>query len=251
MRTFTRYTLDEYVTKVLAPVKAVVTFTEVHVHATWKPTIQQFRKDGGLALMQSMWRFHTGTQGWSDIGQHATIDPDGYVWDGRSLRTPPASSTNHNDSSPDNRHPFMFEMIGNFDVGQEVLQGVQLATSVGLTKAVMAQSKRGSDMVHFHREYDTQGKTCPGSGIDKSWFIGLIDRKEDGQPMTSEERILFDSLAEQVAALNKKASMPIPSWAKDAVKAAVKAKLIDTPDGRSQDFYSLVAILYRKGIIPK
>ncbi|MCD9024300.1 peptidoglycan recognition protein family protein [Cohnella silvisoli] len=172
-RTFKRYTLEEYITQALAPAAARVRFSEVHVHGTWKPTIAQFRKDGGLKIVQAMWRFHTGTRGWSDIGQHATVDPDGYVWEGRSLLVPPASAEDYNDSDNDGVHPFMFEMVGNFDRGCERLEGAQLRTALGLCRAVMTLMGRGTEIVHFHRDY-TSAKTCPGSGVDRAQFIAGV-----------------------------------------------------------------------------
>jgi hypothetical protein len=41
----------------------------------------------------------------------------------------------------------------------------------------------------------------------------------------------------------------VPQWAKAAVDAAVKASLIDTPEKGSYDFYRLLTVLHRKGII--
>ncbi|WP_052476152.1 hypothetical protein [Cohnella kolymensis] len=115
------------------------------------------------------------SQGWSDIAQHATIDPDGYIWSGRDLLTPPASATGFNDPDSDGVHPFMFEMIGNFDAGKEKLEGAQLATATGLCFAIMQLWRRGSDMVKFHREFTTL-KTCPGSGIDKNEFVAEVEK---------------------------------------------------------------------------
>ncbi|GEM_PF-6927029 len=54
-KTFRRFTLNEYIEQMLRPVVGKVRFSEIHVHGTWKPTIAQFRKDGGLKLVQSMW----------------------------------------------------------------------------------------------------------------------------------------------------------------------------------------------------
>lgn len=71
--------------------------------------------------------------------------------------------------------------------------------------------------------------------------------KYDKEVSNMQEQI--DVLKAQVDALQKLASMPIPAWAKDAVDAAVKAKLIDTPNGGSQDFYRIIAVLHRKGVI--
>jgi len=60
----------------------------------------------------------------------------------------------------------MFEMIGNFDKGEEKLEGAQLQTALGLTHALVTLF--GSRIV-FHREM-TNAKTCPGTGIDKAAF---------------------------------------------------------------------------------
>lgn len=169
-KTFRRFSLSEYI-DFLRPFVHQVTFSQIHVHGTWKPTIADFRKDGGQKLVESMWRFHTMVEKWSDIGQHATIDPDGYIWEGRSLLLMPASATGYNGQNL--VHPFMFEMIGNFDKGCEVLAGPQLATAAGLCREVMQLWNRGPDMIHFHREF-TNAKTCPGSGLDKGWFLEQV-----------------------------------------------------------------------------
>mgnify|MGYP001185093879 CR=1 FL=1 len=66
-------------------------------------------------------------------------------------------------------------------------------------------------------------------------------------------------LQQKVAALqrevetlrNRDRMESVPSWAKAAVEAANRAKLIDSPDGGSYDFYRIVTILYRAGLIPK
>ena len=48
--------------------------------------------------------------------------------------------------------------------------------------------------------------------------------------------------------------MDIPSYAKDAVDALTQLKdpngnlVVNTPEGRSADFYSLVTVLYRAGL---
>ena len=59
------------------------------------------------------------------------------------------------------------------------------------------------------------------------------------------------TLSNQVGVLLGAHNMEVPKWAKDAVDAAVRAKLIDSPEGGSFDFYRLVTILHRAGLIPK
>jgi len=60
------------------------------------------------------------------------------------------------------------------------------------------------------------------------------------------------TLQREVEALRKRDSMDsVPSWAREAVEAAVRAGLIDSPNGGSFDFYRLVTILHRAGLIPE
>lgn len=170
---FHRYTLPEFLA-ILNNYVNKVRFNGIHVHGTWKPTIADYRKASNKeSLIQSMWRFHTSTREFSDIAQHVTIDPDGYIWEGRSLLMPPASAYNHNDSDNDGVHPFMFEMIGNFDTGAEELKGAQLETTLGLCRGIMERWSLGTTNIHFHREMQA-GKSCPGSAIDKNRFIAQV-----------------------------------------------------------------------------
>ncbi|MDR6880372.1 glycoside hydrolase family 73 protein [Bacillus sp. 3255] len=54
---------------------------------------------------------------------------------------------------------------------------------------------------------------------------------------------------EKINVLEDQHCMPVPDWVKPAVDAAVRCNLIDSPDGRSHDFYSLLTVFHRKGII--
>ncbi|WP_199623660.1 stalk domain-containing protein [Paenibacillus alkalitolerans] len=172
-RQFKRYTLPDYIEQVLRPNTGKVYFSKIHVHGTWRPTIADYRKEMNKErIIQIMWRAHL-LRGFTDIAQHASIDPEGYIWDGRSLLVPPASAYGNNDPDNDGVHPFMFEMIGNFDYGNEKLEGPQLSTSVGLTRAVMYLWGRVTGDIRFHREMQP-GKTCPGSAITKEWFLDQV-----------------------------------------------------------------------------
>ncbi|QYR20553.1 peptidoglycan recognition protein family protein [Paenibacillus sp. sptzw28] len=176
-KSFDRYTLEQYV-ELLGTFTGLVNFSQVHVHATWKPTIADYRTATDKErIIQIMWRFHVMEMGWSDIAQHATVDPDGYIWTGRSLLQPPASSTGFNDADNDGVHPFMFEMIGNFDIGGEKLEAPQLDTAARLTRAILDLWNLLPSDIRFHREMQP-GKSCPGSTIGKSWFVNLVESKE-------------------------------------------------------------------------
>lgn len=86
----------------------------VHVHHTWRPRRQDFR---GLATVEAMRKFHMEQNGWSDLAQHLTIDPQGGLWTGRNWNLAPASATGHNGTAGEG--PFMIEMVGDFDAGQD------------------------------------------------------------------------------------------------------------------------------------
>lgn len=155
------------------------TITEVHVHHTWEPSHDDWRARPDYLYWQNSMRSYHLSKGWSDIAQHVTIFPDGSIVTGRDINTPPASSTGYNDSDADGQHPFMFEMLGNFDTGHDKLEGKQLESAVKLTRYFSGGDEK---KIRFHREMNP-AKTCPGSGVDKAWFIGLV--KSTSAPASS------------------------------------------------------------------
>lgn len=72
-----------------------------------------------------------------------------------------------------------------------------------------------------------------------------------------EEQAMLEQLQEQVARLQQEVTelkahnsmAQIPVWASEAVQSAVNGKLMDSPEGRSYDLYSILTILHRKGLI--
>ena len=98
-------------------------------------------------------------------------------------------------------------------------------------------------------------------------YVRIESTKGKGdEPMTPEEKKVF---AELQALVNTQSAMlqkvtdrlksvedqqimdEPPAWASDAVKAAVKAGLIDTPAGGSLTFYRMLAVLHRAGMLEK
>lgn len=195
-RRFKPYTIEQfeqYVDKLSLKRK----ITHIQIHHTWKPRKSDYK---GESTILSMWNHHVNTNGWEDIGQHFSVAPEGTLWDGRSLEKTPAGITGHNTGG------IMFEMIGDFDVGQEQLEGKQL---YAITRAVAVLLKKFNlnypDIV-FHREY--AAKTCPGTGINKEWFIDMV--KRSGIKMSSERDINV-----------------VSEWAKGAQKWAVENGISD------------------------
>ena len=79
---------------------------------------------------------------------------------------------------------------------------------------------------------------------------GLTHFDEEVVRMLEKLQEQIVALQNRVSSLEEQAAMDVvPEWAKAAVDAAVKAALIDTPEKGSYDFYRLLTVLHRKGII--
>jgi hypothetical protein len=137
----------------------------VHMHHTWRPNRSEYK---GIGTIEAMFDYHTKKRGFSDIAQHVTIAPDGAIWTGRSWNSPPASATGHNGNSTFG--PFMFEMIGDFDAGQDTFEDPQRETALQVIVAVQKRFGLPPDALRFHRQM--ANKTCPGSAID---FAAVVD----------------------------------------------------------------------------
>ena len=142
--------------------------TSVHVHHTWRPNHSQY---AGLKTIQAMWTYHTQTKGWSDIAQHVSIAPDGTIWSGRNWNATPASAAGFNTGA------FMFETIGDFDKGKDVLKGEQLQSVLTVTATILiAFGLKPWTAVKFHNQMSK--KTCPGESIDRTSFINAVIAKQ-------------------------------------------------------------------------
>lgn len=134
--------------------------------------------------------FHTATRGWRHLGQHVTIDPLGFVWQGRPWDLAPASAVGHN-GADHGAHPFMFEMIGDFRAGQDALTGAQLDAALLVTALVQRRFGLGPEALRFHREM--QPTHCPGD-LDKAAIVegvaamqALLARTPAGEAVPAEE----------------------------------------------------------------
>lgn len=139
----------------------------VHVHHTWRPSHAQWQ---GLRTIEGMWKHHTQTNHWSDIAQHITIDPEGFIWTGRNWNQPPASARHFNGNSA--AGPFMFETVGDFDLGRDPFAEAQKESVLKVTACLLDKHELGIEAVRFHNELSS--KTCPGSGIDRLSFLAEV-----------------------------------------------------------------------------
>lgn len=138
--------------------------TGVHMHHTWRPNHAQWR---GHDSMVGMWRFHTQDRGFADIAQHLTIDPEGHVWTGRNWNAAPASAVGHNGTSA--AGPFMFETVGDFDLGRDSLLGAQRKAVLDVITLVQRRFGLAPETLMFHNQ--VAQKSCPGTGIPYQAFL--------------------------------------------------------------------------------
>lgn len=181
---FKPYTISEF-EAFIESVSVKRAINHIQIHHTWRPRKTDYR---GEVTIVGMWRYHTETRGWSDIGQHFSIAPDGVIWDGRSLELDPAGISGHNSGG------IMFEMIGNFDKGEERLEGIQLDAIITAIRVLMDKFNLELSDIVFHREFSS--KTCPGSGISKDWFLEQSKNRKKIETSIDTSLITYDSAPE-------------------------------------------------------
>ncbi len=138
---------------------------QVHIHGTWSPSHKDFTGTNHLQLQANMRAYHVNTNKWRDIGQHLTLFPDGMFVTGRDLNEDPASIVGWNEGA------ICIEMLGDFS-GRDPFQGTQAESAFRIVAAIVKHHGLPWDAVKFHRDNSNAGNpTCPGTSIDKSWFI--------------------------------------------------------------------------------
>ncbi|CDO03090.1 lysozyme [Oceanobacillus picturae] len=193
--------------------------SELHVHHTWKPN--HSNKQSLLQLHENMRHYHVGTRGWQDIGQHVSIGKNGDAALGRDIKIMPASAFGHNGTP--NWHPFMFEMIGDFDKGHDKLDGDQLDTVMAISQYFNNKGKK----IRFHREMDNH-KSCPGTGISKDWYMAKVTGKKVTQNESAPKVEIKSSTTKKS---KTKANLKVDGkWGNSTTEALQKA-LGTTQDG--------------------
>ncbi len=147
------------------------TISSVHLHHTFRPNHADFASRPPAQSIEGMFRFHTETRGFGDIAQHVTIDPTGRIWTGRNFNMPPASATGFNGT----RHagPFMIEMIGNFDIGNDRWDGAQREAAVMAVALVQKLHRLPPSSLQFH--HDVSQKSCPGTSINRQDVLAEVE----------------------------------------------------------------------------
>ncbi len=141
----------------------------VDMHHTFAPDHARWREIGSATCCEGMRRHHVVERQFVDIAQHVTIAPDGSIWTGRDWNRTPASV-----GYGMNGGVFMFEMIGNFDVGFDVLAGAQHEATVAVIDIVQRHFALPVHALLFHREVPQTEKSCPGTGVMKGPILRAV-----------------------------------------------------------------------------
>lgn len=217
---FRKITREEFAS-VLAQFPFTRHVTGVHMHHTFIPDHAQYR---GHDSIVAMWRYHTVEKGWRDIAQHITISPDGAIWLGRNWNWPPASAAGFNGN--DAAGPFMFEMIGNFDVGRDVFGGEQRRTALEVIARVQKRFGLAPGTLAFHNTMSS--KSCPGSAVDYDDVLSEVTALHGTLGASRSLQALPDNAPFGADALET-------AEANDAVRAAIASLRASTSRGFEAD----------------
>jgi len=235
MATYTRYSKDDFI-------------------ALIAPIVLQVHREGGrlfpsVRIAQSWLETGGNVPYWNNLGGYkvGSGEPTPY-WDGSSVSTATKEvvrGVTVNTQANWRAYPSIY----NFYKDQDLLFDKSRYAAVRAARTPQQQCRALQDC-GYATDPAYASKliaVIAADGLTRYDSGGAAEEEED-RPMTAAEKQAFEALQAKVAALEAKHSMTVPAWAKDAVDAAVKARLIDTPNGRSEDFYALLTVLHRKGL---
>ncbi|GAA3592117.1 N-acetylmuramoyl-L-alanine amidase [Flavivirga amylovorans] len=145
--------------------KIARTVLSIQEHHTWLPSYSMFNGANHFELQKGMRNHHMNKNGWSDIGQHLTIFPDGEILTGRSFERSPACIYGQNSNA------FCIENLGDFDAGKDEMTNEQRTSIIKVTailcKKFGLQINMNSIVYHHWFKLDT-GERNNGNGGNKS-----------------------------------------------------------------------------------
>lgn len=158
----------------------------VTVHHTYSPDLTD-RPDGWkLSHMENLRHYYGNVLGWS-AGPHLFVD-EHKIYGLSSLHSKGVHAKSFNSSS------IGIEALGNYDVeepktgrGKKVWLLTAIAVAILLKRLHLSPNKK---TVLFHRDDPKTNKTCPGSKVDKEWFLSLVNEASNSEEnLTLEERV--------------------------------------------------------------
>ncbi|MDA3904801.1 MAG: N-acetylmuramoyl-L-alanine amidase [Bacteroidales bacterium] len=180
------------------------TILKIQQHHTYMPALRHFNGNNHFELQRNMRDYHINSNGWSDIGQHFTVFPDGNILTGRSLELSSACIYGNNQNS------ICIENLGNFDIGGDTMPQSQKDSIVEITAALCLKFNIAiniNNIIYHHwfrlsDGYRNNGaggnKSCPGSnffggnkvGNCENNFLPLVKKHLSGNQETTKPEIL-------------------------------------------------------------
>lgn len=162
---FTKFSVPEF-ENWISGISVSRTITRVQQHHTYIPSYAQFNGSNHFAMQRGMRNHHVNNNGWSDIGQHFSIFPDGSIVTGRSLNKSPACIYGANARS------ICIENVGYFDTSKDTMRDEQKDAIIAATAAILRrfsaipQNDKG---IVYHHWFDLNtGARRDGAGVTKS-----------------------------------------------------------------------------------
>jgi len=131
---------------------------EIILHHTWSPTAGQYK---GRPTWAAIDGYHEKTRGWSDIGYHIGVAPDGSIWLLRPIQASGAHCVGHNS------YGIGVVMLGNYDKGKDDPAKV-LPMAADVCAALCKRFDIPVAKIFGHRDF--ANKSCPGTAIDMGAF---------------------------------------------------------------------------------
>ena len=230
----------------------------VQLHHTYSPSYKHFNGSNHETLQKNMKNYHVNTNGWSDLGQHFTIFPDGVIVTGRSMNSSPAGIKGANTGA------VCIECLGNFDKGGDEMTEAQKNAIVAAVRILADRFKLDvSNDVIYHAWYSADGrdlgdyvkghsaKTCPGTNFFGG--NGLTAFRNNLQPLLENYGKEDKNMPENKVYNYLDDTMP--DWAKPTItKLVMRGWLKGDSDGKlnlSHDMLRILVINDRAGIYDK
>jgi uncharacterized protein YraI len=137
----------------------------IQQHHTFSPSYIHFKGNNHFKMQNGMKNHHVNNNGWSDIGQHFSIFPDGKIMTGRSLERSPACIFGNNSNA------ICIENIGYFDTGEDDMTAEQRDSIIRATAALCERFDIpvSTDRIVYHHWFDlSTGARTNGTGTTKS-----------------------------------------------------------------------------------
>lgn len=183
----------------LASIPSLDWAKSVTVHHTAYPDLAMRPQGFTIQHMRNLQSYYQNDMGWK-AGPHLFTDDDEIL--GLSPLTAPGTHAKSFNSSS-----IGVEMLGSYDKGaddphsgrgQKVLNTSFHCVAALLTKLRLQPN---DDTILFHRDDPRTSKTCPGSAIDKDWFIANVQKVMGGQEPKPEKEIDREAILERIGSI--------------------------------------------------